>query len=345
MAGDTIFNFTTINIGAGVTVRLDSRNLSGPVYWLATGAVTIAGTLDLSGGVGHQAGSNGIGRTDRVFSIPGAGGFPGGPGSSPTAAAEPGAGPGGGTVPTANNNDGRGGIFTGSQYLIPLIGGSGGSGAFNNTCAGFAAGGGAGGGAILIASSTSITITGTVNAAGGSGSGNVCMTGGGGSGGAIRLVAPTISVGAPPARVIVSGGGGVQGGSGFIRFEAFQVAGVVSGTNVFGPFSTSTPNQLALPASSPVVKVSSIAGIAINANPFTFPDVTINTISAVPVVVQAQNVPPGAVPTLYILSETGPDQVIAAPALQGTLQSSSSTVNITYPPGGSRGLVRLTWTQ
>src|SRR5215469_15475999 len=39
-AGDNIFNFTTINISAGVTVKLSSKVLTGPIYWLAQGAVT-----------------------------------------------------------------------------------------------------------------------------------------------------------------------------------------------------------------------------------------------------------------------------------------------------------------
>src|SRR5713101_355998 len=53
-AGDNIFNFTTINIAAGVTVKLTSKVLTGPIYWLATGDVTIAGTIDLSGEKGHD---------------------------------------------------------------------------------------------------------------------------------------------------------------------------------------------------------------------------------------------------------------------------------------------------
>src|ERR1700722_1286865 len=49
-AHDNIFNFTTITIPAGVTVQLVSSTLAaGPVVWLATGAVDIEGTLDLSG--------------------------------------------------------------------------------------------------------------------------------------------------------------------------------------------------------------------------------------------------------------------------------------------------------
>src|SRR5436309_2953148 len=48
--GDNIYHFTTINIAAGVTVRLRASKLrNASVVWLASGAVTIAGTLDLSG--------------------------------------------------------------------------------------------------------------------------------------------------------------------------------------------------------------------------------------------------------------------------------------------------------
>ena len=44
---NNIFNFTTISIPSGVTVRLSGRKLTGPVYWLATGAVTINGTASI----------------------------------------------------------------------------------------------------------------------------------------------------------------------------------------------------------------------------------------------------------------------------------------------------------
>src|SRR4051812_44244551 len=40
-AGDNVFNFTTINIASGVVVKVSSKILTGPVYWLAQGAVII----------------------------------------------------------------------------------------------------------------------------------------------------------------------------------------------------------------------------------------------------------------------------------------------------------------
>src|SRR2546427_5363408 len=53
-AGDNVFNFTTINIGPGVTVKLASKVLTGPVYFLAQGNVTLNGTIDLSGETGQD---------------------------------------------------------------------------------------------------------------------------------------------------------------------------------------------------------------------------------------------------------------------------------------------------
>jgi len=44
-----IFNFTTITIPAGVTVRLSGNVINGPVVWLSQGDVVIEGTVDLSG--------------------------------------------------------------------------------------------------------------------------------------------------------------------------------------------------------------------------------------------------------------------------------------------------------
>jgi len=164
-AGDNIFNFTTINIASGVTLRLSGNNLTGPVYLLATGAVTINGTMDLSGAPGHPAGNN---LSDRIPAAAGAGGYGGGVGGrrdSVNFPPGPGNGPGGSPV----TNNGAGGTFTGSQFLIPLVGGSGGAGNIF-TCGGpqlIGGGGGAGGGALLIASSASITVNGTINANGG----------------------------------------------------------------------------------------------------------------------------------------------------------------------------------
>lgn len=360
-----VFNFTTINIANGVTVKLTSKTLSGPVYWLAQGVVTINGTVDLSGEGGANP-SNTI--STRVPAAGGAGGYSGGvggalvSGSPNLPAPEPGNGPGAGIAPTTatgTNAKGGDGTFVGSQYLIPLIGGSGGAGGSYGTAPDgtFGGGGGGGGGAILIASSVSITLGGTIIASGGAGGGSLSDAGGNGSGGAVRLMAPAIfdsqsgggggTCGPDFGRVhgsIVATGS--AGNGGVIRLEAFSTTIALSLGCVSPPPIQSTPFNVVPPASGPSsLTVTSINGVSINANPFSFPDATINAPGPVTVNVQAQYIPLGTVPKITVMSETGPDQNINCSALQGTLQQSTCSAQITFPTGGSRGFVKATWTQ
>src|ERR1041385_3895333 len=44
-----IFNFTTINVASGSTLKFTESKYHGPVYFLASGDVTISGILDLKG--------------------------------------------------------------------------------------------------------------------------------------------------------------------------------------------------------------------------------------------------------------------------------------------------------
>lgn len=75
--GDNIYHFTTINIGAGVTVKLRGDIINGPIFWLAQGAVAIAGTVDRNGEPGYRR-STITSIAGRVLSIPGPGGYSGG---------------------------------------------------------------------------------------------------------------------------------------------------------------------------------------------------------------------------------------------------------------------------
>src|SRR6266849_6241281 len=106
-AGDNVFNFTTINIASGVTVKLTSKVLNGPIIWLAQGPVTINGVIDLNGDDGHPSSTL---LSLRVPAAGGAGGYGGGVGGVLVAgntnlpAPQPGNGPGGGIAPTAPGN-------------------------------------------------------------------------------------------------------------------------------------------------------------------------------------------------------------------------------------------------
>jgi hypothetical protein len=115
-----------------------------------------------------------------------------------------------------------------------------------------------------------------------------------------------------------------------------------------GPNIVSPPFYPVVPSTAPItLTVTSLViggvTIPINANPFSFPDVVINSSSPVIVNVQAQFIPVGTVPKITVMSETGPDQTLNCSPLSGTLQQSTCSVSITFPTGGSRGFVKATW--
>src|SRR5712691_5372912 len=47
--GDGVYNFTTITISSGTALKLRGDRVNRPLYWLASGNVVIAGTIDLNG--------------------------------------------------------------------------------------------------------------------------------------------------------------------------------------------------------------------------------------------------------------------------------------------------------
>lgn len=225
-----IFNFTSVNIPTGVTVKFKKNASNTPVTILATGDITIAGTIDVSGSGSPYAGAASDGNLgdDGIPGRGGPGGYDGGSGGkTPYGRGGDGLGPGGGSAgnySSGYNNYGSygtpgggggyagagqpgygynytgsfgaGGSPYGSSVLLPLVGGSGGGGgAGGGSFQG--SGGGGGGGAILIAASGTVNVTGAVYAIGGypglSAGQGLGGIGGGGSGGAIRVVATTIA--------------------------------------------------------------------------------------------------------------------------------------------------------
>lgn len=361
-AGDNVFNFTTINIANGVTLKLTNTLMRGkPVVFLATGTVTIAGQINLDGATAPTLSSYGADWIAQRFpSQPGPGGFPGGIGARPGSSALPGLGPGGAPVQTNTSCNVGGAAASGTAgtgtpapttygniQLFPLIGGSGGSGGCvaPSIVAADAAGGtgGAGGGAIRIVSTTSISLTGTISAAGGGGGGGRSggTPGGGGSGGAVNLIAPTIS-----GNGVVTVPGGGNGGYGFILLN-------MTTNNFTGSLSSGVVNKYPLiapplPTAStvPTVTVTSVNGVSVAQPPlgaFLTPDVTINAATAVTINISAVAVPVGTVVQLNIASELGADQNVTCTPLAGTLASSTATCSAAFPTSISRILASASW--
>src|SRR5438874_1060012 len=271
-----VFNYTTVNIPTGVTVTFTKNVANTPVTILATGNVTIAGTIDVAG----SPGASGAGQTILAPSggRGGPGGFDGGSGANGILSntGGTGLGPGGGGGGTNSGGNGAGAGFLnaggngspsvvgGSAYgasaLLPLIGGSGGGGG-GATFGVSAPGGGGGGGALLIASSGTITFTGTILARGGGcGSDGVISGCGGGSGGGVRLVATTIA--GSGGTINVGGGAGVPGSAGRIRIEGFTNTASINFAGVpSAAVSTASPTTATL-TNPPTLSVTSVAGVA-----------------------------------------------------------------------------------
>jgi len=224
---DGIFNFTTITIDEGITVRFNRNAANTPVYFLATGEVIINGIIDISahlydyalgskigGPGGGDGGEKGVGRED------GTDGFGPSPGIGGPAFS---AGGGGGMATeglVAVRHTGPDPASGGSAipFPEPLTGGSGGGGGGGWTCFGVPLEGGNGGGAggaILISTPGDMTIGGRIMANGAWGGCSFANAfghggpGGGGSGGVIVLEANSISL---EANSILEAKGGPGGG-------------------------------------------------------------------------------------------------------------------------------------
>lgn len=319
-----IFNFTSVNIPSGVTVTFTKNTTNTPVTMLASGDVTIAGILDVSGTSSTNVGAAGDGNLgdDGVPGVGGPGGYDGGRGGVVIGNAGTGLGPGGGgpgtygvisicgTVPCAqggggggfgatgsNNsfttntgNNGLGGASYGSSLLLPLIGGSGGGGGAGGANFG-GSGGGGGGGAIVIASSGTVNVTGSLLAKGGksgdSAGANCGATGGGGSGGGIRIIATTIA-----GNGTISANNGTNsslfcssfGGSGAVGIIRLESETFTRTAATTPPYTTGTPSTVFV-AGLPTLTISSVAGVPAPAAPTGNADITLPASTPNPVTV------------------------------------------------------------
>ena len=294
---DGIWNFTTITVPSDVTVTFIKNANNTPVRWLASGNVTINGTLELNG----ERGRSGVPSPGNE-ALGGPGGFAGGLGgfdSNSTGGifeGSAGQGPGGGTAGETQSQRGNHATYAGTygnDFIQPLLGGSGGGGGASSPGRDGGNGGG-GGGAILVSSSKDITINGIIRANGGADWGNA-SSGGYGSGGAIRLIGDRIL-----------GDGELQAtgnnGDGRIRLEAFfpSFSGTVNPRPArSGPVATQAFDNLSS------LRVTSVAGENVLQPPSgssVNPDVIFSAAGEVTVVVSSTGIPVGTPIRLRITS-------------------------------------------
>jgi hypothetical protein len=358
-----VFNFTTVNIPSSVTVKFNRNATNTPVTILATGNVTISGTIDIRGVGGLLITGTSLGTTGGAG---GPGGFDGGNGANGTVSTTGGTGrgPGGGTGGTGQaggaggagfvvagnnggaappNSAGTGGGPYGDPTLLPLIGGSGGGGG-GATFGSTGGGGGGGGGAILIASSGTITFSSAYAQILANGGSTGCCFGGaagGGSGGAVRLVATTvtgsggmINVAGAPQNATGSNVGGA-GSPGRVRVEGFTNTLSATVTGSGASVSSAPPTSVTL-ANSPIIQITAIGGVNAPTNPtgsLTSPDVVLPGTITNPVTVSlaAANIPVGTTIFVTVVGYIGPSSSAVSTPLSGTLTSSTATATVTLP--------------
>ena len=346
---DGIYQYTSISITSGVTVTFIPNAENTPVVWLVQSNCVIAGSVNLDG---QDTADGGLG---------GVGGYDGGHGGSESMPAGDGLGPGGGKATSttwmgANASYGTlGGVYPsftsygttkpaqdppgdmyGNDYLVPLIGGSGGAGVIHSGGTG-----GGGGGAILIAASGTITINGTISVQGG-GSDNGHRAAGGGSGGAVRLVGTTVTGG---GTVHATGGRCYEyynsnrestAGSGRIRIDAMNNS--FTGT-AYGSFTFGYQPIILPPASQAVgLSIETVGGVAVDSTPTgssTDPDVTVpaNTQNPVTITVKCTNIPLNTEVIIDAKPANGASVRAAALNAVGDSVESYASVDIDLPRG------------
>ena len=341
-----VFKYSSVNIASGRTVTFINHSSRAPVVWLVAGDtgldpnagnVTIAGVVDLNG-------KNGINVIDAQSSADsGPGGGRGGRPSNILVGLEGSAGFGAGAGRydlSTNFFHGAGGSYAtiaaaamaslqgrtyGNASVLPLLGGSGGAGGRHTTATNIAGGGG-GGGAILIAATSTVTVTGTVRANGGSAY-SPHIHGGGGSGGAIRIVADIVS--GTGLKQAVGSAGGYFGGVGRIRVEANDASGLTDGTPPIEFGFPADPVIVVPPPASPTLTITEVESQAVPSDPKASlgfplpPDVTISNPFPISIRIEARDMPLDWVVTLRLVPRHGADLRLPAVMLPGGTEALS----------------------
>lgn len=367
-----VLNYTTVNIPAGVKVTFKKNPANTAVVMLTTGAVKIAGTIDISG---ETAPTTKVGVfTNGLAGAGGPGGFDGGSGGLPgiNSRAGNGFGPGGGGGGTtsidqcagssydqggggggfASNGEGSycarvywskggtsvGGPAYGSMGMLPLAGGSGGGGGAGGSSPENlrGSGGGGGGGALMLISAASVELTGAILARGGAG-GNV-------NGGDCSQTNPNhggaggggsggaVRIVAPS----ITGAGNVDvlGGAGGCRAGGLNLNQINSGGNgAAGRLHVETAQQGSFSVSLiPALAITSIGNVTVQAGSGEV-SVPLDQGNPVTVTISASGVPVGSAVKVSLQQAYSAPVSVNATALAGTMQASTSTASVSIPAG------------
>jgi hypothetical protein len=241
--------------------------------------------------------------------------------------------------------------------LTPLTGGSGGGGAAGvsptnalgcgTAALGYGGGaGGGGGGALLLAATGRVNLSsaGSILASGGNGGRNnqtpaACgLYGGGGGGGSVRIVAREFTGG---GAINVNPGSRSDGTNpavgGHVRIETNMntytgsIQGAAAGS--FLAFPTAS-----VPSNQPLLRITSIGGVAAPANPsasLSTPDITFpsDIVAPVTVAVSANNVPAGTPVAIKVVPATGQPTTATTGGLSDTGGTLTASASVTLPPG------------
>lgn len=272
-----VFKYSSVSISNGATLTFLNHPAHAPVVWLVANTVANNGILNLNGEFGDQS-------TARLREG-GPGGFRGGAREQSGIGVSGGFGPGGAFDSGGQYGSGQARSY-GSDSVIPLIGGSGGSaGVYSGNYGNYRVwNGGGGGGAILIVASESITISGTGKILANGGSSG---SGYSGSGGAIRLVADQIL---GSGRIEATGGN-----VGRVRLEGNVVS---QSLDILPPSPSVVPSPIEIwpPASAAEVRITSISGGAVPSDPRAVmenspPDITIGNTNLISILLETSNFP------------------------------------------------------
>jgi hypothetical protein len=342
------FEYGNVHIGPNVRVDFTNHRSRCPIVWLVNGDVTIEGIVDVRG-------KNGI-ANQRLPREPGPGGFRGGAGFFKTSSIRSaGFGPGGGIFNAGSGSAliraslGDGGAFGargslgesvpyGNTFLFPLIGGSGGTG---GTWSNLGRQGSSGGDAFLVAAAMTVTINGTINAAGGNGNASGFLSSGG-SGGAIRLVGNRVE---GSGSLFATGGAGWgRGGAGRIRIEScFPIEFPVANSNpLYHEGLPTDPVQVFLPIDTPRIQVTRVTGVDIDVPVPGEPqskldpeaDLDLQTTESLTVEIAAANVPLDWTVEVRVVPIGGRDSIVTATMVPGGTEAASTWEATFLPPPG-----------